>query len=75
MGRDETILNEIKTWKKAKCLYNSGIYTLTEGKIYDIVAIVPYIHLDNYTFPNYIVVIDDNGGNTQCHYYRFEGIK
>mgnify|MGYP000607188945 CR=1 FL=1 len=56
---------------KVICKVNRG-YNFTEGKTYDLVEFIPRLVTDHFTFPRYVVVVDDNGKTAQAHAYRFD---
>lgn len=57
---------------KVICKFNSGYYNLTVGKEYEVKELIPCFITQNFTFPRYVSVIDDNGEISTGHAYRFE---
>lgn len=50
-------------------------YALTEGKQYEVLKVVPPIHMEiGFTFPSYVVVRDDLGRAVECHHHRFRPV-
>lgn len=54
-----------------RCVVNADYYSLTKGKLYEVVEFIPQYAHDNYVFPRYVTVIDDFGGKSTGHAYRF----
>ena len=55
---------------KVICRVSRG-YNLKEGETYEVVKFIPQLITPNFTFPRYVVVVDDNGKQAQGHAYRF----
>lgn len=57
---------------KALC---SHAYRIREGMVYTVVRFEPEYydseHPCGFTWPAYVVVLDDNGEELHCHAYRF----
>lgn len=50
-------------------------YNFTEGKEYEVIELCPQLICENYTFPRYIVVLDDNGKKAISHATRFKTLE
>lgn len=57
------------------CKINSGYYNLKVGNKYQVKELVPRLITENFTFPRYVTVFDDNGKETTGHAYRFETLE
>ena len=48
---------------------------LTEGKLYTVVDSTPELVTPNFTFPEYVVVLGDNGRRCYCYTHRFKPLE
>ena len=49
-------------------------WTITEGGLYTVVETIPRNVTPHFTFPEYVIVLDDAGKRCACHTYRFKAL-
>ncbi len=60
--------------QKIKAVASFG-WRLTEGAEYEVVDVIERLVTPHFTFPEYVVVLDDFGGRVSCHTHRFKAIE
>lgn len=66
-----------KAGQLVRCLFADG-YNFTEGREYIVIEYTPPYQTQGaggFTFPAYVVVLDDAGHKNTCHAGRFEVIR
>ena len=59
--------------QQVRAAMNHG-WCITEGKLYMVMETIPELVTPTFTFPEYVVVLDDNGGRCACYTYRFKPV-
>jgi len=62
------------TGQQVRAAMNHG-WRITEGRLYEVVETIPRLVTPTFTFPEYVVVLDDNGKPCTCYTYRFKAVE
>lgn len=60
--------------QEVRAVATRGLWRFTEGSVYTVVGVIPRACTPTFTYPEYVIVLDDYGDRCWCHTYRFQAI-